>query len=83
MLVYLIGCDHVAAQTYPEGSELGDPSNKTQREFMRLLIRAVEDHRPFLIAEEYHPEFLKRRRQRSVALEVASEVRVSHRFCDP
>jgi hypothetical protein len=82
-VVFLIGCDHVAAQTYPEGSELDNPRNSTQREFRELLIRAIEKHHPFLIAEEYHPEFLKRRRQRSVAVEVASEVNISHRFCDP
>ena len=82
-MVFLIGCDHRAAQTYPESSDLDNPQNRIQREFRLLLIRAIEKHHPSLIAEEYHPEFLKRLRQNSVAVEVASEVNITHRFCDP
>jgi hypothetical protein len=82
-VVFLIGCDHRAAQTYPESSDLDNPQNRIQREFRLLLIRAIEKHHPSLIAEEYHPEFLKRLRQNSVAVEVASEVNITHRFCDP
>ncbi|MGD0890432.1 MAG: hypothetical protein ABR923_02775 [Terracidiphilus sp.] len=82
-MVFLIGCDHVSAQTYPEGSKLDDPSNKTQCEFKNLLIIAIEKYRPLLIAEEHHPEFLKKRRQCSIAFEVASEKNICHKFCDP
>jgi len=81
-VVFLIGCDHIAAQTYPEGSELDNPQNSTQRAFKELLIRTIEKHDPFLIAKEYHPEFLKRRGRRSVAFKVALETNISHRFCD-
>ena len=81
-MVFLIGCDHRAAQTYPEGSELDNPQNSTQRAFKELLIRTIEKHDPFLIAKEYHPEFLKRRGRRSVAFKVALETNISHRFCD-
>ena len=81
-MVFLIGCDHIAAQTYPEGSELDNPQNSTQRAFKELLIRTIEKHDPFLIAKEYHPEFLKRRGRRSVAFKVALETNISHRFCD-
>jgi hypothetical protein len=82
-VVFLIGCDHVATQTYPEGTELDDPQNTTQREFRELLVRAIEKHDPLLIAEESHPEFLKKRKKRSVVIEVASVAGVCHRFCDP
>jgi len=82
-VVFLIGCDHIAAQTYPEGSELDNPQNSTQRAFKELLIRTIEKHDPFLIAKEYHPEFLKRRGRRSVAFKVALETNISHTFCDP
>jgi hypothetical protein len=82
-VVFLIGCDHIAAQTYPEGTDLDDPQNTTQREFRELLVKAIEKHDPQLIGEEYHPEFLKRRKQRSVVIEVASMVNIYHRFCDP
>ena len=81
-MVFLVGCDHIAAQTYPEGSELDNPQNSTQRAFKELLIRTIEKHDPFLIAKEYHPEFLKRRGRRSVAFKVALETNISHRFCD-
>jgi hypothetical protein len=82
-VIYLIGCDHCKAQTYAEGSGLDDPQNKTQREFRRMLIKAIGDYDPDLIAEEHHPDLLKTKGERSVALEVASEYRICHRFCDP
>jgi len=81
-LVFLIGCDHCKAQTYAEGSGLDDPQNKTRREFRDVLIKAINDYDPDLIAEEHHPFYLKQHQRRSVVLEVASESRICHRFCD-
>jgi hypothetical protein len=82
-VVYLIVCDHVAAQTYPVGSGLDDPQNATQREFRKLLIKTIENYDPTLIAEEYDPYILKNQGRQSVALEVATERHVCHRFCEP
>jgi hypothetical protein len=81
-MVYLIGCDHFTAQTYPEGGELGDPANTTQRKFSELLIKSIEVFSPDLIAEELHPSSLRAQRRRSVAFEVASGNRTTHRFCE-
>lgn len=82
-MVFLIGCDHCKAQTYAEDSGLDDPQNKTQLEFREVLIKAIEDYDPDLIAEEHHPDLLKAKGRRSVVLDIASEYRICHRFCDP
>jgi hypothetical protein len=76
--VYLIGCEHDCEQTYL----ISKGSNEKHREFERVLREAIENHNPDLIAEEYHPELLKSKRRQSIALEVASEMRICHRFCD-
>jgi hypothetical protein len=81
-VVYLIACDHVKEQTYPEGIALDDPRNTTQREFRDLLIKAIEKHAPSLIAEEHNEDGLKRKNLRSVAREVASEMGIQHRLCE-
>ncbi|HEX4075430.1 MAG TPA: hypothetical protein VHX49_08535 [Candidatus Acidoferrales bacterium] len=57
-MVYLIGCDHSTAQTYPEGDDLDDPNNTLRREFKELLIQATERHHPTLIAEEFSQDIL-------------------------
>ena len=82
-MLYLVACDHDKAQTYREGTKLNGPENKTRKEFRELLIKTIEEYDPALIAEEHHPEFLKRNRLKSIALEVASERRICHRFCEP
>jgi hypothetical protein len=82
-LVFLIGCDHCKAQTYAEDTGLDDPQNKTQREFREVLIKAIKYYDPDLIAEESHSDLLKEAKRRSVALEVASESRICHIFCEP
>ena len=76
--IYLIGCDHHAEQTY----RILKPPDAKHREFRRVLRKAVQDHNPDLIAEEYHPDFLRSSRRQSIALEVASDVRICHPFCD-
>lgn len=82
VVVFLIGCNHQKAQTYPDGSELDDPQNRIQSEFRERLIKAVEEFDPILIAEELHSCLLKSESRRSVAQEVALGKRISHRFCD-
>jgi hypothetical protein len=82
-VIYLIGCDHKRAQTYPEGTDLRDPRNQTQREFRELLIKTIRTYNPELVAEEYDPHILKLQQLRSVALEVAAELHICHRFCEP
>jgi hypothetical protein len=82
-MIFLVGCDHRAAQTYAEESRLDDPENKTQREFRELLIKATRTYNPELVGEEYDPAILKLQQRRSVALEVAAEHHVCHRFCEP
>ena len=82
-MVFLIGCDHDKAQTYSASSKLDDPQNSKQWEFRELLNKVINAHHPVLIAEEFHPEFLKRRSLRSVVFDVASSAGIAHRFCDP
>jgi hypothetical protein len=82
-MILLIGCDHKAAQTYPDGSGLNNPENRTQKDFRGLLIKSIELYAPDLIAEELHPNSLKVQRRRSVALEVALQRQIPHEFCDP
>ena len=82
-MIFLIGCDHRAAQTYAEGSGLDDPENNTQKEFKELLIKIIRTFYPELVAEEYDPDILKLQRRRSVAFEVASDLNICHRFCEP
>jgi hypothetical protein len=78
-VIYLTGCDHNAAQTYLEES---GPDN-TQKRFRELLVKTIEKYKPELIAEEHHPEMLECQKRRSIALEVASELSILHRFCEP
>jgi hypothetical protein len=68
-MVFLIGCNHYKAQTYPDCSELVDPLNRTQSEFKERLIKAIEEFDPTLIAEEHHPEILQKRNLRSIVFE--------------
>jgi hypothetical protein len=82
-LVFLVGCHHDKAQTYSADSKLNDPQNQTQREFRKLLLDTIEKYKPSLIAEEHHLESLKAKKLCSVAHEVALEMRISHRFCNP
>jgi hypothetical protein len=82
-MIFLVGCDHTAAQTYAEGSRLDDPKNKTQKEFRELLINTIRIYNPDLVAEEYDPSILKWKRRHSVAQEVAAEQHICHRFCEP
>ena len=82
-LVFLIGCDHKAAQTYPEDSGLDDPKNETQKKFRELLIRSIKIYAPSLIAEESHLDALRSLKRRSVAFEVARQQQLRHIFCDP
>jgi len=81
--IYLTGCDHRAEQTY---ELLAGPDFK-QENFKRVLRATVQTHTPDLIAEEQHPDFLesrvKSKTRQSVALDLASELRICHRFCDP
>jgi hypothetical protein len=81
-VIYLIGCDHKAAQTYHEGTALDNPQNKMQKAFRELLIKATEKHEPSLIAEEQNEEGLKSNSLCSVAREVASEMGIQHRLCE-
>jgi hypothetical protein len=78
-VIYLIGCDHDAAQTYIEGSR----PDRTHEEFRKLLFKTIRNHEPELIIEELHPDSLKARNRQSIAFQVALEMRTSHRFCDP
>ena len=78
-MIYLIGCDHNTAQTYLIGSGLDD----THKEFRRLLLKAIQEHKPELIAEEHYPDSLKEQERHSIAYEVASENCICHRFCEP
>lgn len=78
-MIYLIGCDHRRAQTYPEASSL----DSVQAEFRDFLIQTISTHKPNLIAEEHHPETLRLKGCCSIAREVAEENHISHRFCDP
>lgn len=82
-MIYLIGCDHQKQQTYPEKCDLNDEACSTQRKFKQFLISAAELYKPELIAEEHNPELLHREKLRSIPLEVASEMCICHRFCDP
>ena len=76
--VYLIGCDHLKEQTY----RLSTGPDHKHSEFRKVLREAVGNHIPDLIAEEYHPALLQSQKRQSIALEVASEMRICHRFCD-
>jgi len=82
-MVYLFGCDHNCAQTYSAESALDDPQNETQRQFRELLVKAIEEYDPALIAEERHPDVLRLLALRSVAFEAATDKRIPHRFCEP
>jgi hypothetical protein len=82
-MIYLIGCDHLAEQTY---QILAGP-DLNQEHFKQVLRDAIQFHGPDLIAEEHHTDFLvsrvKSKSRRSIALDVDSELRICHRFCDP
>jgi len=82
-VVLLIACDHFAAQTFSADTELNDPLNTKRREFRELLLKSIDQFDPTLIAEEHHPEILEKRNRRSIAIEVASETNIRHRFCEP
>ena len=78
-MVYLIYCDHKAAQTIKEGEEL----SAAHKEFVETLRTAIIDHSPTLIAEEHNCETLTQQNRCSLAKIVATAFQIRHRFCEP
>lgn len=82
-MVYLIGCDHRAAQSYPDGSSLTDPQNWLQKDFKDYVLGQIARWRPTIIAEEMHSDALQAVNRRSVVAEAANETCTQHLYADP
>lgn len=77
-MVHLIGLNH-DAQALATGGEM----TRDQHVFAECLRETVEKVRPALIAEEDSEEALCIRGRASIAKEIAVELGIEHRFCDP
>ena len=77
-MLHVIGLAHRAQARRP-----GDPLTETQQAFADCLRRNIEQVRPAFIAEEDSEEALAERHGLSIAKEIADEMGIEHRFCDP
>ena len=77
-MLYIIGLAH-PAQTRRHGVELND----SQKKFSTCLRGIVDIARPAFIAEEFSEEALAEISEDSIAMEIAFESGIQHRFCDP
>jgi hypothetical protein len=77
-MLHIIGVAH-RAQAKPPNKE----PTEGQQLFARVLWRTIVTVRPTLIAEEDCEELLKERCELSIAKQIADELHVEHRFCDP
>lgn len=77
-MVHLIGLDHSA-----QARETRREMTPDQSIFARCLRQTIAEVRPALVAEEYSEECLEIYDQVSIAEEIANDLDVEHRFCDP
>jgi len=81
-VVYLVGCDHQTAQTYPAATSLLLPENATQLQFGLFLIDQIKKYAITTVGEESNTDILKRSGRNSVVCE-AAHGRATHVYCDP
>jgi hypothetical protein len=77
-MLYLIGVAHRAQARKPNVGKTG-----AQHTFESYLRRTIQEVRPVFVAEEDNEEFLADRGELSIAAEVAGEIGIEHRFCEP
>jgi hypothetical protein len=70
-VVYLMGCDHQTAQTYPTATSLVSSENATSFQFKILILDLIKKHAITAVAEENSAELLRRSGRRSVPFEAA------------
>jgi hypothetical protein len=82
-VVYLMGCDHQTAQTYPIATSLVSSENATRFQFKILILDLLKKHAITAVAEENSAELLRRSGRRSVPFEAAQQANACHIYCDP
>lgn len=77
-MIYILGVAHRAQSRKPGGQK-----TEAQQFFEFCLRRTVLEVRPAFIGEEDNEDFLADRGEISIAEEIAVELGIEHRFCEP
>src|SRR5689334_11016333 len=77
-MLYILGVAHRAQARTPDAQYTA-----AQQFFEFCLRRTIQEVRPAFIGEEDNEEFLANRGEISIAREIAAELGIEHRFCEP
>jgi hypothetical protein len=80
-VIYLLGVDH---QVQYRGPAVTPDREKATKEFSEFIEAKSKELKISLIAEELSEDVIRRNHASSVtAMEVAKQLGIDHRFCDP
>ncbi len=84
-MIYLVGTHHELQHTGAIAKDRADPDivKGKRREFKSYLRERALELRPALVAEELSQDLLTYMNGRSIAGDVAEELGIEHRLCDP
>lgn len=84
-MIYLVGTHHELQHTGAIRKERAAPEivERARREFQSYLREKILELSPALVAEELSQDLLMGMNGRSIAGDVAEELGIEHRLCDP
>jgi len=82
-MIYLIGVKHKIQYSKSPNSEETESQTNARNSFKEYIWELITTKKPALVAEEFNEQVLEYLKSNSHVKEIADELNVEHRFCEP